>query len=460
MLARLSTSRLPIPSDAMTRTRRRLGGTIGLLGLALLVACVSPERYSELDTPTTATRAAAPTAAPAVVDVRGLPVLRLHGTPRQMGFQHGRALAAGIKEGIVEFCFKYRCHSIPARYAEVCKTVASEVDLPDRVRDELDGMLEGMKASGTDLSLPPMKRDLELIDLELMNTIDHWGLFGCSGFTAWGRCTKDGEVLTARNFDFDVDPEKKAIAKLGVVLVFEPSDGRRFVSFGFPGLVGIASGVNESGVAAFLHVGNGAFGGGEEGKSRPLTLLLREVMERCGEKDAAQHLRDAMPGARVRNSFLLRLATSGVDAPPTTVFEVDPLGFEEEPLPDEHAGAAPLMIATNHYLARRQDFTAIPDSKIRYMNLEEATRKCLSLADHVIDPAEAWSALATASQQANHIVTLHALVFAPARKELWVQLCAVDASGRSTAATRRPPVHVTLAELFGDANVTAAHTAK
>src|SRR6185369_3228459 len=58
----------------------------------------------------TANAATAPTAAPAEVTpttVAGLPVLRLAGTPHEMGFQHGKALATGIKEGITEFCVKY-----------------------------------------------------------------------------------------------------------------------------------------------------------------------------------------------------------------------------------------------------------------------------------------------------------------------------------------------------------------
>src|SRR5688572_25460477 len=66
-----------------------------------------------------------PSSAPAGerLEVSGLPVLRLSGSPREMGFQHGRALAAGIKEGFVRFVLEYRCHSVRARYDTILKRV-------------------------------------------------------------------------------------------------------------------------------------------------------------------------------------------------------------------------------------------------------------------------------------------------------------------------------------------------
>jgi hypothetical protein len=383
------------------------------------------------------------------IEIHGLPVLRLAGSPREMGFQHGRALAAGIKQGFEEFVLQHRCHGIRARYEQIAKRVDTEVDFPERIRAELDGMMEGMKASGLDLAVPMLKRDLKTIDLAVLNSIDHWGLFGCSGFTAWGRCTDDGGVLCARNFDFDVDREKQAIARLGLVLVFEPNDGHRFVSFAFPGLIGAVTGLSDAGVGVFLHVGNGGFGGGEVGRSLPPAMIARTVLEECAPAGAAKRARDLLAICNIRNSYLFRVVTTGEGAPPTTVFEVDPRGFEEQKLPDGSKDEPPLLVTTNHYLTRGALFEAIPDSQIRWSNLEDAESKCLAAGDRVIDASEAWTGLAAVKQE-GFILTLHSIVWKPRTQELWAALSQFDGA-RARAAPRKDPVKLKLDELFADA---------
>jgi hypothetical protein len=443
--------------------RSRLGPAIGLVMLGAGCA-VEVDRARGGGTRATAAgvsiplpalaAAPVPKAEPAVrgalVEVKGLTVLRLAGTPREMGYAHGRALAERIREGFEEFVLGYRCHGIRARYEQIARRVENEVDFPERVLEELEGMLEGIQASGTDLTLPMLRRELRLVDLKVLNSVDHWGLFGCSGFTAWGRCTADGEVICARNFDFDVDPNQQAVVRLGVVLVFEPEDALRFVSFSFPGMVGAVSGISEAGVGVFLHVGNGAFGGGEEGRSLPPAVLARLVLEECSPATAAPRARELLASARFRNSYLVRIVTPGKDAPPTTVFEADPSGFQEQRLPDEESGEPPLLVTTNHYLTRGAQFSAIHDSKIRFCNLEDSARKCLADGDRVIAPEEAWEGLKIVRQDRG-IVTLHSIVWKPATHELWAAFGGIDSErGRAIAAPRRPPARVALGELLGE----------
>ena len=397
----------------------------------------------------TAPKSAAAPAEATPTTVAGLPVLRLSGTPHEMGFQHGKALAAGIKEGITEFCVKYRSHGIRARYEQIRKRVANEVEYPAEITDELEGMLEGMEASGVDLTIPLLKRKLDLLDLQCLNSVDHWGLFGCSGITAWGACTPDGEVLTSRNFDFDADPEAHAIVRLGIVLVFHPKEGRPFASFAFPGLVGVTTGVNDAGVACFLHVANGTFGGGEIGESIPLLVIARELMQRCDGAHAAPLARERLAKANVRNSFLFRVVTRGDDAPPTSVFEIDSLGFGEQKLPDVAAGEKPLLVATNHYRTRNGVFDPIPDSKIRFSNLTEGAQRCLLNGDHVIAPEEAFADLEKVAQDGG-IVTLHSLVFVPRSLDLWASFSRIsEKSGRPISAPHAKPARVNLRELLG-----------
>jgi len=441
--------------------RRRRGAALAASLLLLGVACTSRDRAlfddgdrSERDStslaavePSSATRRAPPPVG-VVADVDGLRVLRMRGTPRELGYQHGKAFAAEILEGFEQFVLGYRCHGMKARYAQITKRLENEIDFPPRLLEELDGMVEGMAASGVDTTVSLLKRPLARQDLLALNTIDHWGLFGCSGFTAWGPATDDGGVMVTRNFDFDVDQPEQAIARLNVVLAFEPEGGIPFVSLAFPGLVGVTTGLSARGVGAFLHVGNGPFGGGDPGRTVPLLAIARELVEQCGPERVAAAARERLGTARIRNSFLFRVTTDGRDAPPTTVFEVDPLGVGEEPLPDPKRGEAPVLFATNHFVARATTFPAIPDSRIRWCSLEECATTALGGGDRRIGPDEAWSALGRVKQTRN-IVTLHALVWRPATGELWLGV-SERVDGHVVAATDGERRHLWLSELLDD----------
>jgi hypothetical protein len=153
--------------------------------------------------------------------------------------------------------------------------------------------------------------------------------------------------------------------------------------------------------------------------------------------------------AHIRNAFLFRVVTPGQDAPPTTVFEIDSRGFDEQRPPDPAKGEPPLLIATNHYRTREAVFAAIPDSKVRFANLEADAKSCLANGNHVIDPLEAFAALETVAQDAP-IVTLHALVLLPGTLDMWVAFSRVsDKTGRPIAAPHQKPVHVNLLQLIG-----------
>ena len=436
-----------------TTTRSTIERWRSLAAALLLASCtardmpLAREHGSTTSMPTpsrAATEGAAPVAATAtprrppppvgtVTLVDGLRVLRMRGSPRELGFQHGHAFAAEIKEGFTAFVLGYRCHGVRARYAQIAKRVEREIEFPPELLEELDGIIEGMRASGADLVLPLLRRPIERADLLALNTLDHWGLFGCSGFTAWGGATDNGEVLVARNFDFDVDQPGGAIARLNVVLAFEPDGGVPFVSLAFPGLVGIATGFSARGVGAFLHVGNGAFGGGEIGLTRPLMAITRQLLEYGDSADAALRARELLTDARIRNSFLLRVTTNGIGAPPTTVFEIDPLGVVEQTLPDAARGEQELLLTTNHFTSGKMTFPAIPDSKIRWCALEDEAREALAGGDHRIGPAEAQKALTRVAQHVGN-VTLHALVWRPKTGEIWLDV-SDQVDGRIAAAT-------------------------
>src|SRR5690606_25572565 len=70
-------------------------------------------------------------------------------------------------------------------------------------------------------------------------------LVGCSSVTAKGMYSSDGSIWMARNFDFYVSD---AFAHNKIISFVEPQNGFKYASIGWPGMLGVVSGMNEKGL--------------------------------------------------------------------------------------------------------------------------------------------------------------------------------------------------------------------
>ncbi len=104
--------------------------------------------------------------------------------------------------------------------------------------------------------------------------------FHCSGVAVRGTATKDGRVLHARVLDYIRDINLQSAA---VVQVFLPDGHHAWMSLGYAGFVGTVTCMNEKGLAI------GEMGGGGEGDwdGVPMSLLLRDIMERTSNVEEA-----------------------------------------------------------------------------------------------------------------------------------------------------------------------------
>ena len=110
--------------------------------------------------------------------------------------------------------------------------------------------------------------------------------FHCSGVAVRGKATTDGRVLHARVLDYmrDINLQESAL-----VAVFMPEGYHAWMSLGYAGFVGTVTAMNERGLAV------GEMGGRGEGDwdGMPMSLLLRDIMERASTvEEAVQILRD------------------------------------------------------------------------------------------------------------------------------------------------------------------------
>ena len=104
--------------------------------------------------------------------------------------------------------------------------------------------------------------------------------FHCSGVALRGQATVGGRVLHARVLDYMTEI---GLQDGALVTVFMPEGHHRWMSLGYAGFIGTVTAMNERGLSI------GEMGGRGEGQwdGTPMSLLLRDVMERAATVDEA-----------------------------------------------------------------------------------------------------------------------------------------------------------------------------
>ena len=125
-----------------------------------------------------------------------------------------------------------------------------------------------------------------------------------------------GGVLFGRNLDY---PSLGYLHEYTLVTVYRPTGKHAFVSVGFPGLVGVLSGMNDAGLCvAVLEVYDAKAGEPHfNAKGIPYALCHRRLLEECTTIAEAKKLLESMP-----RTTILNLAVA--DRTGTAAFEVTP----------------------------------------------------------------------------------------------------------------------------------------
>ena len=108
---------------------------------------------------------------------------------------------------------------------------------------------------------------------DLGHALNNYSLVGCTSFSAWGNNTKEGDIIHARNFDFYFGDD---FAKEKVILMVQPDSGYAFVSYSWPGMMGVVSGMNEEGLAITI---NASMSSPPTSAKLPISILVREVLQ-------------------------------------------------------------------------------------------------------------------------------------------------------------------------------------
>ena len=192
-------------------------------------------------------------------ELNGWIFVHLEGTPSEIGFQHGYLLASEIEDAhkVIVLGLTHDSHKPYSFF----RTAAEKVLWPrvePQYREELKGIVEGLKARGVSLDL----WDVVALNgwLELSPYYTGWydkqhqlaalarpTPEHCSAFVAVGSYTRDGKVVIAHNNW----TEYKEGSRWNIIFDIAPSEGYRILMDGMPGLIhsGDDFGVNSAGLA-------------------------------------------------------------------------------------------------------------------------------------------------------------------------------------------------------------------
>ncbi len=236
--------------------------------------------------------------------------------------------------------------------------------------------------------------------------------FHCSGVALRGKATAGGRVLHARVLDYmrDIDLQDAA-----VVQVFMPEGRNKWMSLGYAGFIGTVTAMNERGLAI------GEMGGRGEGQwdGVPMSLLLRDVMERAGNVEEALAILRAAP--RTCQYYYVLSDRSGairaVECTPEKMTVLEP-GQQDPRLP---------RVPEDTVLVSGEDRAKVLGRRIEENYGRIDVPKLIEIIKRPV------------AMESN----LHDAIFAPETLEMWF----ADA-GANTPACDEPYAHVNLRELI------------
>ncbi|WP_279141511.1 C45 family autoproteolytic acyltransferase/hydolase [Bacteroides acidifaciens] len=291
-------------------------------------------------------------------------------------------------------------------------------NVPEEYREEIYGISLSC-THDYDFIGTPYERQLNYHAAhDLGHAMQDYMLVGCSSFATWGTQSADSSLLIGRNFDFYVGD---AFAENKQVTFCAPSKGYKFASIGWPGMIGILSGMNEAGLTVTINAAKSAM---PTSSATPISILTREILQYASTIDEAFAIAQKRK-TFVSESILIGSAKDGraaiIEKSPekTVLFN----GKEKD-----------RIICTNHYQSdafakdeRNMENIRTSDSPYRYARLEE-----LISENQPMNPVKAASILRNhkgrqnadlglANEMAiNQFIAHHSVIFQPEKQLMWV----------------------------------------
>ena len=228
-------------------------------------------------------------------DTLGIKVVKVWGTHQQRGFALGSLTGLDITDMIVN----YIKPQFGSAYTIARTKVIQEIDIsiPQIYKDEAQGVIDGMIASGTN------PNNLDQTDiligncmLDLGNLLSKSFEQGCSTLMSWGDATTgtdlDGKSVASRHMDWTYS---SILINHNVIVVHFPSETNetKWLLAGYDGMISALSGINQD-FGAFQQVLADFYGAGLHNKQYvPVWMAIRKALESSDyNNDGARNVQD------------------------------------------------------------------------------------------------------------------------------------------------------------------------
>jgi isopenicillin-N N-acyltransferase-like protein len=286
--------------------------------------------------------------------VNGIPVLIVEGTHEEIG-QQTAALTAKPARKLLDFPRELVKKEGAGAAWPLLMALAKSMEPqfpPDYVK-ELDA---GVKEAKLD-------RDL----LVFANTFpDISKAAGCSSLIVGKERSATGGPLFGRNLDY---PTMGYLEQYSLVVVCRPKGKHAFAAVGFPGLLGVLSGMNDAGLALAVHEvhktkdGSSSF----DPKGVPYGMAFRRVLEECTTVAEAEKLLRGL-----KRTTMLNLAVCDKDG--GAIFEITTKNIVVR------KPEADVCTCTNHFVSKELG-AGVPCDRLPKLDAVRDTKGKLGLAE-------------------------------------------------------------------------------
>lgn len=314
----------------------------------------------------------------------GIMVVSLKGNPYELGYSRGVLLKHEIKKWM-----KNSLSMIDGQFSREhldTNGVFNKVDelekfIPQEYKTELKGLSAG---SGLDYKT--------LLMLNVLSNLNQ----SCTSLVAVG---SDGMLLRSRNYDY-VDLE---ILKPVILYLYKPSHGYEFMSVHAPGIIGVATAMNEKGITFGSHAITGSK---SNWSGMPSGILNRQVIQYAGSIENVDEILIKSP----RSLSKIWLVT---DSEKAYIYEFNDREIARKEMDGDH------LVLTNHC-----QVLTIGEKSSSSLDRFDFAKSFLLLNKGKMDLKKLIalnrSDLLSWEPSESNVVNLHSVIFRPASLDFWL----------------------------------------
>jgi hypothetical protein len=252
---------------------------------------------------------------------------------------------------------------------------------------------------------------------DIGHAVQNMDLVACTALGAWDKFGLDSQMYVGRNFDFYVGDD---FAKTKIIQFVNPDQGHKFVSLSWGGMIGVLSGMNDSGLTLTLNSDKSEI---PSHTGTPVSLIAREILQYASTIDEAYAIAKKR-SCFVAESFMIGSAKDRKIAIIEKTPEITSIYYSSKPR----------IVCANHFQSKELRNTKVnvenmqdSTSVYRYQRVEELLndiplmdeKKLAQLLRDKLGHDNKWIGMGN-EKSINQLLAHHAIIFQPYQKNLWI----------------------------------------